>query len=102
MEFPNGAVRALLAADGEVAAGSLIPVEASVTTNVGEVKYSEGEAAQTAHVDFLLFFFQSSGGWIKIILPRFHVSDTCRVSIYNPRSRCNTWFKRIAPYFCPP
>ena len=32
---------------------------------------------------FLFFVFKSSGGWVKIKLklPHFHVSDTCRVSI---------------------
>ena len=31
---------------------------------------------------FFFLFFQSSGGWVKIKLklPHFHVSDTCRVS----------------------
>ena len=32
---------------------------------------------------FCLFFILSSGGWVKLKLklPHFHVSDTCRVSI---------------------
>ena len=38
---------------------------------------------KTVFFFFFFFFFQSSGGWVKIKLklPHFHVSDTCRVSI---------------------
>ena len=38
---------------------------------------------------FFFSFFSCSGGWVKVKLklPHFHVSDTCRV---NPRSRCNS------------
>ena len=44
------------------------------------IRDAEEEAVR---VEFFCFFFKSSGGWVKIKLklPHFHVSDTCRVSI---------------------
>ena len=38
---------------------------------------------KTNNPQLLFFFFQSSDGWVKIKLklPHFHISDTCRVSI---------------------
>ena len=43
------------------------------------INYSHA-ASKLYHLTF--FFFNSSGGWVKIKLklPHFHVSDTCRVS----------------------
>ena len=39
--------------------------------------------ARSTAAFFFCFSFSSSGGWVKIKLklPHFHVSDTCRVSI---------------------
>ena len=42
-----------------------------------------GERVRRGLAGFCFCFFKSSGGWVKIKLklPHFHVSDTCRVSI---------------------
>ena len=50
MQFPDGAVGALLAGSGEVDIGYLVPVEALMSTDVGEVKYGKGDAGEAAHV----------------------------------------------------
>ena len=62
-------------------------VSAYVTSSsIALLRYSDAVTSLKSRLSltfFLSFFFLSSGGWvkIKIKLPHFHVSDTCRVSI---------------------
>ena len=51
--FADDAVRALLAAGSEVRVGLLVPVEALVPANVGEIEDGEGEARKAADVYFV-------------------------------------------------
>ena len=53
MVFADDAVRALLTAGSEVKVGQLVPVEALVSANVGEIENGEGEARKAAHVYFV-------------------------------------------------
>ena len=50
VQFPDGAVGALLASGDEVDISQLIQVEALMSAVVGDVKYGEVEAGDAAHV----------------------------------------------------
>ena len=53
VEFPDGAVGALLARSGEVDVSELVPVEAFMPANAGRVEHGEREARQSANVYFV-------------------------------------------------
>ena len=53
VQFPDGAVGALLAGGGEIVIRKLVPVVALVSADVEGVKDGKGEARETIHVHFL-------------------------------------------------
>ena len=50
MVFADDAVRALLTDGSEFEVGELVPVEALVSANVGEIEDGEGEARKASNV----------------------------------------------------
>ena len=53
MEFPDGAVGALLASSGEANVSELVPVEALMSADAGRFEHGEGGARQMANVYFI-------------------------------------------------